>query len=75
MREIVFRGLSESPGHLEARAEEHPITITAPSLEELHHEAREALIEHLGPVHSTFRARIRQRQHHLPGGLGAVAGR
>jgi hypothetical protein len=26
-------------------------------------------------VHSTFRARIRQRQHHLPGGLGAVAGR
>jgi len=28
--------------------------ITAPTLEELQHEAREALIEHLGPAHCTF---------------------
>jgi hypothetical protein len=60
MREIVFRVLSEQPGRLEARAEDRPITITAASLEELHHEAREALIEHLGPAHGTFRVRIRR---------------
>ncbi|MFQ6537887.1 MULTISPECIES: hypothetical protein [Aphanothece] len=60
MREIVFRVISERPGHLEARAEDHPITITAASLEELHHEAREALIEHLGPIHVAYRTRIRR---------------
>jgi hypothetical protein len=58
MREIVFRVLSDRPGQIEATAENRPITITAGSLEELHHEAREALIQHLGPAHSTFRVRI-----------------
>ena len=76
MREIVFRVISERPGHLEARAEHQPITITAPSLEELHHEAREALIEHLGPIHVAYRARIRrpdpgpQAVRHAIRGLG-----
>ena len=42
MREIVFRVLSDRPGQIEATAENRPITITAGSLEELHHEAREA---------------------------------
>ena len=44
MREVVFRVLAERPGHLEAQAETLPISITAPTLEELQHEAREALI-------------------------------
>jgi hypothetical protein len=60
MREVVFRVLAERPGHLEAQAESLPIRITAPTLEELQHEAREALIEHLGPVHGTVRVRVRR---------------
>ncbi len=68
MREIVFRVLAERPGHLEAQAVGAafsagvtlPIRITAPTLEELQHEAREALIEHLGPAHGTVRVRVRR---------------
>ena len=60
MREIVFRVLAERPGHLEAQAESLPIRITAPTLEELQHEAREALIEHMGPAHCAFRVRVRR---------------
>jgi hypothetical protein len=60
MREIVFRVEAERPGHLEARAEGLPICISAPTLEELQHEAREALIEHLGPAHGTVRVRVRR---------------
>lgn len=60
MREIVFRVLAEHPGHLEAQADTLPIRITAPTLEELQHEAREALIQHLGPAHGTFRVRVRR---------------
>ena len=59
MREVVFRVLVERPGHLEAQAETLPIHISAPTLEELQHEAREALIEHLGPAHCTVRVRVR----------------
>ena len=60
MREVVFRVLAERPGHLEAQAESLPIRITAPTLEELQHEAREALSEHLGPAHCTVRVRVRR---------------
>ena len=60
MREIVFRVEAERPGHLEAQADTLPIRISAPSLEELQHEAREALIEHLGPAHATVRVRVRR---------------
>ena len=60
MREVVFRVLVERPGHLEAQAETLPIHISAPTLEELQHEAREALIEHLGPAHCTVRVRVRR---------------
>ena len=68
MREVVFRVLAERPGHLEAQAVGAafsagvtlPIRITAPTLEELQHEAREALIDHLGPAHCTFRVRVRR---------------
>ncbi len=68
MREVVFRVLAERPGHLEAQAVGAafsaevtlPIRIAAPTLEELQHEAREALIEHLGPAHCTVRVRVRR---------------
>ena len=60
MREVVFRVLAERPGHLEAQAETLPIRINAPTLEELQHEAREALIDHLGPAHCTFRVKVRR---------------
>ena len=60
MREVVFRVLAERPGHLEAQAETLPIRITTPTLEELQHEAREALIERLGPAHGTVRVRVRR---------------
>ena len=58
MREVVFRLEAERPGHLEARAEGLPIHISAPTLEELQHEAREALIAHMGPAHCTVRIRV-----------------
>jgi hypothetical protein len=60
MREIMFRLEAERPGHLEAQAESLPIRISAPTLEELQHEAREALIEHLGPAHCAYRVRMRR---------------
>jgi hypothetical protein len=68
MREVVFRVVAERPGHLEAHAVGAafsagvtlPILINAPTLEELQHEAREALIEHLGPAHCTVRVRVRR---------------
>lgn len=61
MREIVFR---VQPGHgsLQARAEHLPLTIQAASLEELQHEARDALIRQFGPAHATYRVRIRRDQ-------------
>ena len=62
MREIVFRVLIERPGLLEAQAETLPIRISAPSLEELQHEAREALIEHVGAAHCAYRVRVRRHQ-------------
>jgi hypothetical protein len=68
MREVVFRLEAERPGQLEARAAGAafsagvtlPIRITAPTLEKLQHEAREALIAHLGPAHGTVRVRMRR---------------
>ena len=60
MREVVFRVLVERPGHLTAQADDPSVRIEAPSLEELHHEAREALIRHFGPAHTAFRVRIRR---------------
>jgi ubiquinone biosynthesis protein UbiJ len=58
MREVVFRFVVERPGHLEARSDVPALHIAAPTLEELQHEAREALIEHFGPVHCAYRVRI-----------------
>jgi hypothetical protein len=53
MREVVFPLEAERAGHLEAWAETLPIRITAPTLEELKHEAREVLVEHKRPVRLT----------------------
>ena len=61
MQDVVFRVLAERPGHLEAQAEALPIQISAPTLEELQHEAREALITHFGPAHCAYRVRVRRR--------------
>ena len=58
MREVVFRFVVERPGHLEARSDVPALHIAAPTLEELQHEARDALIEHFGPVHCAYRVRI-----------------
>lgn len=60
MRDIIFQVVNEAPGDLRARALTQPLQITAPSLEELHHEARDALIRHLGPAHSTYRVKWRR---------------
>jgi hypothetical protein len=59
MREIAFQVLSDQPGRLQAWAEREGLSITANSHEDLHHEAREALIAHFGSAHSTVRIRIR----------------
>ena len=60
MREIVFRVQPGLRGPLLARAEHLPLTIQAASLEELQHEARDALIRQFGPAHATYRVRIRR---------------
>jgi hypothetical protein len=62
MREVVFRVVRERPGQLEAQAETLPIRIAAPTLEELQHEAREALIESMGPANCTVRVWVRRSQ-------------
>lgn len=62
MREVVFRVISERPGLLQAQADTLPIQISAPTLEELQYEAREALIEHFGPAHCAVRVRVRERR-------------
>lgn len=58
MREIVFRVLEERPAHLRARSDDGLLEITAGSLEELHLEAREAVMRQRGPAHVAFRIRL-----------------
>jgi hypothetical protein len=73
MREVVFRVLLEQPGLLTAQADDPSVRIEAASLEELHHEAREALIQHYGPAHSAFRVRIRRNRPMPVSGIRPVA--
>lgn len=61
MREVVFHVVAERPDHLEAQADTLPLRITAPTFEDLQHEAREALIDALGPAHCSVRVRVRRR--------------
>lgn len=58
MREIVFLVTTERPGHIEATAPDRSLQVQAASLEELHHEAREALIAQVGPAHNSYRIRF-----------------
>lgn len=64
MREIVFRlqpvGSPGAADHLRATAGSLPITIEAASLEELQHEARDAVMAHFGATHATYRVRLRR---------------
>ena len=71
MREIVFRVQPAPRGPLQARAEHLPLTIQAASLEELQHEARDALIRQFGPAHATYRVRIRRDQPGPPPSHGS----
>jgi hypothetical protein len=71
MKDVVFRVLRDQPGALEAKAEHQPLTITATNLEDLQHEAREALIHHFGPSHVAYRVRLRRPVR--PQGSGAIA--
>lgn len=58
MREIVFLVTTERPGHIEATAPDRALTVQAASIEELHHEAREALMARVGPTHNSYRIRF-----------------
>jgi len=62
MREIVFHLQEHSGTRLRASAEHPLLTIEAGTLEELQHEAREALIEHVGAAHCAYRVRVRRHQ-------------
>ena len=64
MREIVFEVLSDEPGRLVALAHPQQLRISASSLEELQHEAREALMSHFGPSHVAYRIRLRRPVRH-----------
>jgi len=59
MREIVFR-VASSPTPLQAKSESPCLTIRSSNLEELHHAARDALIEHFGPSHGAYKVRFKR---------------
>jgi hypothetical protein len=65
MREIVFQVQPGAVAPYRAIAEPLRLTIEAGSLEELQHEAREALIQHFGPAHVTYRVRMRRAANHI----------
>lgn len=60
MRDIEFEVVHPGPGDLVAQALNQRLQIRAATLEELHHEARDALIRHLGPAHSAYRVKWRR---------------
>ena len=73
MREIVFRVVQEPCGSLRARSLHPRLQIQASSLEDLHHEAREALIRHYGASHGTYRVRLQRAVRH-PSAINRMAG-
>jgi len=68
MREVVFEVLSDEAGRLEAAADQQQLRIRASNLEELQHEAREALMAHFGPSHVAYRIRLRRPVRHQMSG-------
>jgi len=58
MREIVFLVRTEPEGRWLASCGDPVLRLCAPTIEELHHEAREALISTLGSAHVACRIRL-----------------
>ena len=75
MREVVFDVQPPSAFGLEAEAPDRQLKIAAPSLEELHEEARDALIQHFGSAHTSYRVRLRhiQPRRFVPAAMPASA--
>jgi hypothetical protein len=74
MQDVVFELLSDQPGQLVAAARQQHLQISATNLEELQHEAREALISHFGPSHVAYRVRLRRPvRHGLQAGVAQFA--
>ena len=59
MREMVFL-VSHSAATLQAKSESPSLTVCSSNLEELHHAARDALIEHFGPSHGAYKVRFKR---------------
>ena len=73
MREITFRVEQEQGQPLQATATNPQLQISAASLEDLHHEAREALIQHYGAAHGAYRVRL-QRSVRQPTASSRITG-
>jgi hypothetical protein len=59
MQVVLFTVTTVGPGgHVEAAADKPGIRIDAPTMEELHHEARDALIKRFGMSHIAYRVVI-----------------
>jgi hypothetical protein len=61
MREMVFLVRPGPEGRWLAICGDPLLHLCAPTIEELHHEAREALIGRLGPAHVACRIRLRRQ--------------
>ena len=59
MREVVFL-VANSAAPLQAKSESPSLTVCSSNLEELHHAARDALIEHFGPSHGAHKVRFKR---------------
>ena len=59
MREIVFL-VAKSAATLQTKSESPSLTVRSSNLEELHHAARDALIEHFGPSHGAYKVRFKR---------------
>jgi len=66
MREITFEVEQPRTRQLTGRSSNPKLRIDASNLEELQHEARDALIQHFGPGHVGYRARLRRRVKLIP---------
>lgn len=65
MLEVILRVRTSQDGCFKAEtllpSSDESVRITASTLEELHHEARGALIEHLGEAHCAYKVRLRHQ--------------
>ena len=68
MRQITFEVEQARSQQLTGRSSNPKLRIDASNLEELQHEARDALIQHYGPANAGYRARLRGRVKLMPSG-------